>query len=650
MRSRYDNQIGPTTIKRCRYRRQYRKKNRTRAQIKNGNYKRKNATTRKKYKGGFLGRLKNWWASRKNPYKLVGNEVPVNAWANVAEEVRQEAVQAEHDSLAAERLLNQRERKKLSWKDRLNGFRGNFTREQQPIVPTNAVPHPPESLNEYTRDPNTGIFNVPVPPPQLSHHHLTHQLQQELRDEANQLAASKRLMAQRENALAWNVVQPKVAEKFKPISVSSITNDDYVQMPPPYMFSNIDSITFRSNYQRSQQSVDEWNAFKDAVLMPTWNAQVGHMKAHVEFMGLPTTTQAPVFKKIIAQRNALLELDVDSVDPLSSHPVFTKSEAAIWKAVCDTEIIRNILIHSISNFTCAESIGTCLAFQRFLFPFSTDIVSELYKKRFPLEFEATPRKSENTTLNFQQLTQLKLEDLRTTTSIAEHKRKTEDIVVIKSFATMLLQSIMIQMSRDDYYCTYELNAKRELLLRLLICVVVEMTDRREIIKMLHMHMGILILFEVDDNKSKHYDEYKTIMADLLKGYAYAANQESSPYIQECEAIAGKYSKRLKFSRAAEIVGLPVRTNSVQQEPSPPHIPSAIIKKANAIECNSTTSIHDLESLCKDGNLCQSLGSLTHTGRKYHVYSQDKLCDTVTGELRDNATVFRATKTTNKKPV
>lgn len=114
------------------------------------------------------------------------------------------------------------------------------------------------------------------------------------------------------------------------------------------------------------------------------------------------------------------------------------------------------------------------------------------------------------------------------------------------------------MSRDDYYCTYELNAKRDLLLRLVICII--MTNRREIMKMLHMHMGILILFEVDDNKSKHYDEYKEIMTEILKGYA--ANQESYPYIKECGSIAEKYSKRLKISRAAEIAVLPVPDDDV----------------------------------------------------------------------------------------
>lgn len=638
MRLRDDNQIGPTTIKRCRYRRrQYRKKNRTRAHIKNGNYKRKNTIiTRKKYKGGFLGRLKTWWASRKNPYKLV-NDAPVSnaaAWANVAEKVRQEELQFQRDSIAAERLLNQRERDrsatKLSWKDRWNGFRANFTRKQ---------PHQPPTTE-------SNAFHKVATRTQSS---LKEQLESELRAEKREAASAwkeaKLRAEQQKDALAWKeavAASKRLTVPHKEPVLLSITNDDYTQMPPPYIFSNIDSITNRVNYQSQPKSVDEWNVFKGAILMPTWNAYVEHMKAHVEFMGLPTTTQAPVFKKIIAQRNALLEHNVGSVDPLSSHPVFTKSEAAIWEVVCDTEIVRNILIHSISNFTCAESIGTCLAFQRFLFPFSTDIVSELYKKRFPIEFEATPRDLtkqrqltdfEKTTLNFQQQTELKLKYIR-------HKSNTEDMLksdigVITTFATILLQSIMIQMSRDDYYCTYQLNAKRELLLRLVICII--MTNRREIMKMLHMHMGILILFEVDDNKSKHYDEYKEIMTEILKGYAYAANQESYPYIQECEAIAEKYSKRLKISRAAEITVLPVQTNNPVQD-SPPLQP--IIKRANVAECNSTTSINDLKSLCENGKICQSLGSLTNKGSKYYVYPQNKLCDPVTGKLADNATILK----------
>ena len=601
MRSRYDNQIGPTTIKRCRYRRQYRKKNRTRAQIKNGNYKRKNATTRKKYKGGFFKYLKEKYASYKarreealrqqeaDSERLLGNRnyktYRDRRDAGMSENESYQLLLQDYQREAARRVAAgagaasavpaaalSRSATNLSWKDRWNGIRQKFTRKQP------NVPH--------------------TTPPPLSHHDLTHQLQQELRDEANQLAASKRLirlMAQREDALA-------------------------VQMPPPYMFSNIDSITFRSNYQRSQQSVDEWNAFKDAVLMPTWNAQVGHMKAHVEFMNRCN----------------------NSAD-------FAKSEAMLWDVVCDTEIVRNVLIHSICKFTCAESIGTCLAFQRFLFPFSTDIVSELYKKRFPLEFDNLNLSAATTTTE----TMLK-----------------SDIVVIKNFAENLLLSIMLQMSRDDYYCTYELNAKRELLLRLVICMVKRNNEQLTCEIIAHFYEGIFILFGVDDNKSKHYDEFQTITASLIKlmmgkdktipanllklkigkenvlKYFQECNHKyDKEYIQDCRAVAEKYSKRLKFSRAAEIVGLPVRTNSVQQEPSPhTHIPSAIIKKANATECNSTTSIHDLESLCKDGNLCHSLGSLTNKGSKYYVYPQNKLCDPLTGQLADNTTVFGVTKT------
>ena len=492
-RSRHHNANSPGAVVTIKRRRQYRKKNRT--QHCN---KRKNATTRKNYKGGIFKYIK----AKYDSYKARKEEARRSAEGErLLTDV--EPVQPPQQQQQQPRLI-----------DRVGRF---FRRDTTPPA---AQTHQDQAKSLKERFAAASRFGL------TEEEHLQQALlETNRRREQNKLTRPGSLTRIVRNIgdLARSAspapVSPQISSssstqqlaQIAPPGLISIHGYSACSSPPPHTMFNTTPLYRIAEYGADN---DPWTVYKDRTLMPIWTSQLGNMQKAFTDHG--------------SNIDGFLQQAATTDDLLASNSYFSSYEAVIWAVVCDTQNLQNALMHSISTFKSEDAIVTCLVFQKFLFPFKTDGVSELITKK---GFSGLLKNSTSSS------------DAMTSTMFNKHEK------TIKDFAVMLLRSIMIQMSRKKYNSTSELNSKRELLLRLVSCVVLMgipgIIHEKMIVmppsscpKLATLREAINRLFEVEDYKSTHYEEYKVFMSETVTCEFDAKNAT----LTKCLEIAAAYSK------------------------------------------------------------------------------------------------------------
>ena len=522
-RSRHHHNTLPSsgavvTIKR----RRYRKKNKT--QHCN---KRKNATTRKNYKDGG-GPID--WARKWNDERQTRNRI------------RQQQQQQGESLIASgsdrsERYGQQSQPQQRRWFDRI--FRRtppvsvsirnlpNIASAKQGHLPLQQIApsSPPRNdLTTYMKNPVTSEYDVPETSPPVDvrvnlkpFRAPDNSMNKRGRNSVLQRISSSAIsQPPPQTKLSKDFMRPDYAEALKsgqklanPESSSphlSASSSPPISTSPPHTMFNTLRLVKTQEYPSSN---DPWTTYKYETLMPIWKSQLDMMKK----IAGENNSKIDEFLQFAAQQN----------DPLGSDKGFLSYEAAIWEVVCDTVNLQNALMHSISKFTSADAISTCLVFQEFLFPFKTDGVSELITKRGFRDLKGGAGVGPD------------IVDAVKTNMIISNE------TTIKNFALMLLRSIMIQMSRAQYKSTYELNSKRELLLRLVSCAVLVKNTVCTVLATLRE--AINVLFEVEDYRSTHYEEYKVFMGEAV----HCPHNENNPILAQCREIAARYSPKTRPS-------------------------------------------------------------------------------------------------------
>ena len=341
-RSRHHNANSPGAVVTIKRRRQYRKKNRT--QHCN---KRKNATTRKNYKGGFFKYIKEKYAN----YRASRNEAR-RQQETQRERLIPDNISDTYESVQSPQLQQQQQPRLI---DRVGRF---FRRDTTPPA---AQTHQDQAKSLKERFAAASRFGL------TEEEHLQQALlETNRRREQNKLTRPGSLTRIVRNIgdLARSAspapVSPQISSssstqqlaQIAPPGLISIHGYSACSSPPPHTMFNTTPLYRIAEYGADN---DPWTVYKDRTLMPIWTSQLGNMQK--------------VFTDHSSNFDGFLQQAATTDDLLASNSYFSSYEAVIWAVVCDTQNLQNALMHSISTFKSEDAIVTCLVFQKFLFPF-----------------------------------------------------------------------------------------------------------------------------------------------------------------------------------------------------------------------------------------------------------------------------------------